>query len=71
MRNQRLSWTRASKTGKRARKPGAKLKQALCATGVNLAAFEMFAMFALFEAREMFGIFAMFTGRIILAAFAA
>lgn len=50
---------------KRARKPGAKLKQALCAAGVNLAAFAMCAMFALFEAREMFA------GRIILAAFAA
>ena len=44
MRNRRLSWTRASKTGKRARKPGAKLKQALCAAGVNLAAFAMFAI---------------------------
>ena len=71
MRNRRLSWTRASKTGKRARKRGAKLKQALCAAGVNLATFVMFAMFALFKAREMFGIFAMFAGRVILATFAA
>ena len=43
---------RAKEQGKR----GAKLKQALCAAGVNLAAFGMFAMFA---------------ARIILAAFAA
>ena len=71
MRNRRLSWTRASKAGIRARKPGAKLKQALCAAGVNLAAFVMFAIYASFKAREMFGIFAMFAGRVILAAFAA
>ena len=57
--------------GKRAKKTGAKLKQALCAAGVNLATFGMCAMFASFKARKMFGIFSMFAGRVILAAFAA
>ena len=59
------------KRAKEQEKRGAKLKQALCAAGVNLATFGMFAMFALFKARKMFGIFAMFAGRVILATFAA